>query len=84
MIECVRCWLYYFKAVCIQKALAEHTEVKEYYCCVESKYILSCRINTGFMYLACTDTGPLSELYILNMYFRLGVLILAAIADALY
>jgi len=48
----VPCWLYYFKAVCIQKALAEHTEVKEYYCCVESKYIISCRINTGFIYLA--------------------------------
>jgi hypothetical protein len=59
-------------------------EVKEYYCYVESKYILSCRINTGFIYLACTDMGPLSELYILNMYFRLGLLILAVITDALY
>jgi len=67
-----------------KKTLAEHTEVNEYYCYVESKYILSCRINTGFIYLACTDTGPLSELYFLNMYFRLGLLILAAIADALY
>jgi len=84
MKQRVPCWLYYFNAVCIQKSLAEHTEVKEYYCHVESKYILLCRISTGFIYLACADTGPLSELYILNMYFRFGLLILAAIADALY
>lgn len=60
----VSCWLYYFNAIFIQKALAEHIDVKGYYCSVESKYILSSRRNSCFIYLACTDTGPMPELYI--------------------